>query len=139
MAGPDEKRASAVHLATVLLRDGGGLPVHVRELLSILVWKWTEADGKYRGCRFWTPQALAADRSTWAHEHVVPRKLVVRALLDLPDPSPSAVRDLLERVGLACIVTRDEHDALPDLPWETLHDDPWARYREAGIEVVERP
>ena len=127
-------------MASVLLRDrlaGAGLETHYRELLSILVWKWTEAHGKYRGCRYWSQAALAATKDDWCHEHVVPRRLLVDAVRDLADPSPDAVRDLLERMAVACVVTRAEHDALPEAAWEELLEDPWARYRRAGIEVVD--
>lgn len=130
---PEEKRASAVALAVTVLGARGALNVHRNELLSICVWKWTEAHGKYKGCRFWTRAALDAERPQLAHEHVVPRRLIVRALIELDEVSD--VPDLLARMAVACVVTRSEHDRLPEASWDELLANPWARY--SGIEVVD--
>ncbi len=48
----------------------------------------------------------------------------------------AAVRSLLEAMAVACVVTRAEHDALPEAAWGEPLADPWARYRKAGVEVV---
>lgn len=134
---PAQKRASALHLARLLLRewqaDGPGLQPHLRELLSILIWKWTEAHGKYRGCRFWTPRALEAPQGL-CHEHVVPRKLLVEALVAA---GPESAEEILETMAVACVVTHAEHSQLPDVSWEELLANPWARYDAAGVEVVD--
>ena len=132
---PEEKRASAVALAVAVMEVRDSLQAHRNELLSICVWKWTEAHGKYRGCRYWTRAALDADQRQLAHEHVVPRRQLVRALIDLPTASEEAVVDLLTRMGVACVVTRNEHDRLPEAPWAELVVNPWARYE--GVEVVD--
>ena len=97
-ATPEEKQASAAALATAILGVPNALRGHRNELLSICVWKWTEAHGKYRGCRYWTRAALeAGDIRLLAHEHVVPRRQLVMALVEEGVPVP----DLLTRMGIA--------------------------------------
>ncbi len=59
----------------------------------------------------------------------------MRALTELPASSEEVVVDLLTRLGLAGDRTRDEHDRLPEVSWDALVANPWARY--AGVEVVD--
>jgi hypothetical protein len=83
-----------VSLATAVLRAPRGLHAHRKELLSACVWKWTESHGKYTGCRYWTRAALAADSvRDLAHEHVVPRKLIVERLRALVEPDDQLPRN----------------------------------------------
>jgi hypothetical protein len=144
MREPEKQRQSAAYLAALLLRDRAGnngtrLEAHYRALLSHTIWMWTEAAGKYRGCRYWTPAALEIrrERRRLRHEHIVPRKDLIEALHKLADPTPDAVRDLYSRMAMACIVTVAEHDRLLDATWEELSQDPWIRYRRAGLEWID--
>lgn len=135
---PGDRKNSAVTLAVAVLGATGTLSVQRNELLSVCIWKWTEAHGKYKGCRFWTRKALAAkSHKELAHEHVVPRRLVVEQLCAIADPDEAAVRELFEAMAVACVVTRDEHRNLPEVDWEELVTDPWARYEYADVEVVD--
>lgn len=54
----EQERKSDVQLATTILQAPVCLDVHRTELLSICIWKWTEADAKYRRCRWWSATAL---------------------------------------------------------------------------------
>lgn len=103
-----------------------------RKMLNQLVWYATEKDGKYT-TRFRSREALRLQRELGrtvavrhlAHEHVVPRQLVIDQLIADPD---AAAEVLVSAV--ACVVTREEHDRLPD-------GQGWERYEAAGIEVVD--
>lgn len=84
----DAVRLSALRAGQQLLQTVDGLSyAHRRELLTISLWKWTEAAGvsphpKY-DVRYATPAAL--DHSNPAkvnHEHVWPRKWIIDRLLE---------------------------------------------------------
>lgn len=104
-----------------------------RRQLSHLIWSWTEVNGKW-GTRFVTSAALAAHESGlgWAvnHEHVWPRRWLVDRLLEGETPEY-----VLGQFGVGCVVLKDEHALLNDLPSEVLG---WDRYKAVGIEVVDR-
>jgi hypothetical protein len=69
-------------------------------------------------------------------------------LRDLPSPQPQAVRALLDRYAIGCVVLLEEDRLLntrwrksmpPDFddPTSPLFLDPWARYRDAAIEIID--
>lgn len=108
-------------------------PSHKRELLSICLWKLTEAEarGKYN-LRFQTPAALEASPRELQHEQVVERKRVVEALMAEPDRLEEILRDVV-----GCAVTREEHQRLTQLSRERPDLEGWARYEAAGITVID--
>jgi hypothetical protein len=63
----NERRQSAIHLVKVLLasRGPGVLLPHLRELLTILLWKITEADSSKYKTRYQSRAAL--ERSSGAN------------------------------------------------------------------------
>ncbi len=116
-------------------------------------WGWTEFDGKIEGCRWWSQAAIDArardPKAKLIHEHVVPRKVLAQRLVRLNPITPDAVFDLLTRFAIACIVTPEEDARLSkgtrtrmpepfDDPAHPDYDNPWLRYRLAGITVVDR-
>ena len=105
------------------------LPEHVRELIGILLWKITEADGKYN-TRYRTQSALTCeDRTQLRHEHVYQRSKMIDALLqaELQD-----VEQILQS-AVACTVTVQEHLSLNQFDEEYG----WERYRKAGLVVID--
>ena len=128
----DERVRSAV-LAIKSILPLDLYPAHKRELLSVCLWKLTEAEsrGKYN-LRFQTPAALEAPRSEKQHEHVVERKSIVDALL----ASPGETDKILEG-AVGCTVTKDEHRRLSALSRERPDLEGWDRYRAAGIRVLD--
>ncbi len=108
-------------------------PAHKRELLSVCIWKVTEAApmSKYQ-TRYRSRGSLAAPESDLAHDHVYQRKRLIDAMLADPD---DASRILLSAV--ACVVTHEEHFRLTAISREAKDLDGWDRYERAGIEVVE--
>lgn len=74
-------------------------------------------------------------------DHVVPQKIIVDMLLEIPIPTRQNVRDILNKFFFVCVVTHEEHQRLtaeglrfkmPD-DWDT--NDPFARYEIANIKV----
>ncbi len=105
----------------------------LRKLLNELVWRYTEAHefrGKYRGCAWWSVEALGlfdTPKSDWrksvALEHVIGRKELIDALLKAS--SIDEVSAVLER-GETCVVLRDQHKHLPK-------GQGWERYKNLRI------
>ncbi len=123
-------------------------------VLKDACWVWTEFDGKYEGCRYWTKMAMlarAADKKAkLIHEHVVPKKVVINILMDLREPTSEEVYSILDRFLTGVVVTPEEDGLLncdhrasmppeffdPDSP---QYQDAWLRYapfKEHGIEIV---
>jgi hypothetical protein len=141
-----------------------------RALANELIWKWTEATGKYTGCQFWSVRAKSLfDREVqsaggWpitarlaktlekklstksvdgkpklsdaklTHEHVYPIKDVKLLLSGKDGETPEGIRNLLDLLCVSCVVLESEHDRLSG------HErNPWLRYKNAGIRLVENP
>jgi hypothetical protein len=100
-------RASAAEAIRLVVRNGKILPKHKNELISIMLWKITEAEGKYR-LRFQSAGALTCKQANQLrHEHVFTRKQLTHELLQ----HPRAIKRILAKC-LACVVTRAEHAKL---------------------------
>jgi hypothetical protein len=100
-------------------------PAHKKELLSVCLWKITEADGKMN-VRYWSQDATQSPISILQHEHVHERRELIHRLLN-GEAVESVVVD-----AVACIVTKDEHAILgksKKLGWE--------RYCDVGIRVFD--
>lgn len=124
------RKTSAIAIAESVLSVRDSLaPAHLREILSIAVWKFTECDGKY-STRFRSEGALFAPSSRVHHEHVVPRRLIVDQLLS----KPGNARAILSG-AIGCVVLREEHHALGEVERENESLSGWDRYRAAGIIV----
>ena len=74
-------------------------------------------------------------------DHVVPQKVIVDMLLEIPFPTRQKVRAILKKFYFVCVVTKEEHQRLTNeglrfkMPedWDAV--DPFARYKIADIEV----
>ena len=106
------------------------LRAHLRELLTTLLWKLTEADSSKYKTRYQSQAAI--ERSAGVklrHEHVYQRAKMIDALLK------AELEQMDEILGLAigCTVTTEEHALL------ALFDSDygWERYRKAGITVMD--
>jgi len=100
-------------------------PAHKRELLSVCIWKITEADGKFN-TRYWSVGAISNPAEKRQHEHVHERKELIGRLLAGED----VLSVMTDAVG--CIVTAQEHAALG-----RSSRSGWDRYKEAGIRVFD--
>jgi hypothetical protein len=125
-----QRRESAAAIAEAALASRNKIvPAHLREILSIAVWKYTECDGKY-STRYRSENSLHAPYTSVHHEHVIPRRQIVDALI--ADPSNAAA--ILER-AIGCVVLREEHRSLGDVERKDPSLTGWDRYRAAGIAV----
>ena len=127
-------------------------PMHYRtkrKVLDHVAWNWTVHDGKYEGCRLWTPAAIEHfkqhGRKGLRHEHAVPRTLIIEALFAMDNPTQDAVFELLDRLAVGVVVTKDEQATL-DKDYQTTMPagfdsewDPLLRFVACGLEVVEHP
>lgn len=116
----------AVAIARLVVGNADSLrPAHVMELLSVAIWKFTEARGKYMTP--YTTRAALASNARLRHEHVIPRKQMSLAMLRFPQ----RVEEIM-RLSVACAVTHDEHRLLSG-----SHVG-WHRYKHAGLLVLDR-
>jgi len=128
----DERRRSAVNVARLALDADDILPEHRHWLLSVAVWKYTEADGKWN-TRHRSRAALGiTDKRHLNHEHVFPRKWLRERMLAEPDRFQEIMA-----MAVACLVTRNEHVRLTDVTRAHPELEGWNRYAAAGIEVVD--
>ena len=128
----DARRKSAIALVKTILclNDPDVLPVHRRELLTVLLWKVTEAESSKYRTRFRSEGALACtDPKQLRHEHVFQRAKMIDELLKA---EPSEVGEILAK-AVACTVTLGEADCLAK---QGEHYG-WERYRRAGIVVLD--
>lgn len=115
-----------------------------KELITTLLWKHTEAHGKYIGCKYWSEGALESLKkhggkvitsktidSTHAlrHEHLFPRKQSIELLLAIEEPTLEAVNKLLAN-NIGVVVTVKEDARLSKVGNQYA---PWQRYTDADI------
>jgi len=122
---------SAVELIKLLLQPNPRiLPEHRQELLSIALWKITEAESTHKHrTRFCSRAVFVAPDCECRHDHVFQRAVMVQ---DLLHAGPADVEGILKN-AIACTITKDEHLSLNAY----AHLDGWERYRAAGIAVID--
>lgn len=126
-------------------------------------WAWSERTGKYVGCSFWSVAAFKAfqrcthENRHWSlrrieiyaqqrargelqlqHEHVFPRrdwKRLVNPTIGNPRTLEEAW-NLLDTYCQGCVVTLEEHRKLRS---HGDPDNPWLRYWDTGIQLLENP
>jgi hypothetical protein len=122
-------------------------------VLFEILWIWTEFDGKYMGCRYWSNEALKQlDSSTnvkLIHDHAVPRKIIIDKIFGINSPTENDVRQIFDKYLNGVIITKDEDKQLnangyrQKMPSEfqdrnqSDYDNSWLRYKKVGIKVVQ--
>lgn len=116
-------------IKSILQMGPNVLEEHKKSLISRMLWKITEAHGKYN-TRYYSKEALKVGKNERRHDHVLTRAKMIKRLLNNAD-------NLLAEVdqAIGCIVTRDEHDRLSK--FDTDYDG-WERYRKANIKIWDR-
>lgn len=110
-------------------------------VIDQIFWVWTEFDGKYEGCKYWSESAINSKLigKGLVHEHIVPRKIIRDRLLNINNPTPDAIRSLLDQFCIGVVVTQKEDKKLDSLklrskmPNDWDGNDAWARHKAAGI------
>lgn len=105
---------------------------HLRQLISICLWKYSEASGKWN-TRYCSEGAFLNPTLKLNHEHVYERARLVGDLL----ADPNSVHEVLKRC-VGCIVLEEEHRLLTRISRENPALEGWARYEAAGIKVIDR-
>ncbi len=100
-------------------------PAHKRELLSICLWKITEADGKKK-VRYWSEGAINSQNSKLHHEHVHERRELIQRLLNGENI------EIVLTDAVACMVTEQEHHIL-----SKSAEKGWQRYKHSNIKVYD--
>ena len=124
-----ERRRSAIRIAEAIIAAPSIMPVHRRELLSIAIWKYTEADAGKWGIRYRSEEVVHGPVASIQHEHVIPRKQLVDQMLE----NPGRTAEILA-MAQACLVTVAEHARLTAVPDGTAG---WERYRAAEVVVLD--
>jgi len=105
---------------------------HKRDLINGMLWKITEARGKYT-TRFRSTGACdAPNGAKLQHEHVFTRKDLVDEILKHPERARA-----IASTAVGCTVTRAEHERLTRITREQPHLQGWQRYEAAGVTVVD--
>lgn len=108
------------------------LETHKRELLSALLWKITEARGKYT-TRYQSLGARNAPKGTkLQHEHVTTRKHLIDDILIHPEQARA-----IASTAIGCVVTKQEHELLTRITREQPKLRGWDRYHAAGITIID--
>ena len=128
----EERLNSALALTDAILRVREQmLRTHLRESLSIAIWKYTECNGKYT-TRFRSRGAVESPKGKLNHEHVFTRKSLIDELLSAPGDFETIMSK-----AVACTVLTSEHALLRSVEKQNPSLVGWDRYRAAGIEVFD--
>jgi hypothetical protein len=128
----ETRRRSAVTLIKYLLaiKKPEVLQTHRRQLLTVLLWKITEAESSKWKTRFQSESARRRGKAKLRHDHVFQRSKMIAAL----EKATLHEVDVILKKAIACTVTIKEHARLSEFDTEY---DGWARYRKAGIKVID--
>jgi hypothetical protein len=127
----EARKRSAVTLIKYLLAEKKPevLSAHYRQLLSVLLWKITEAEVPKYKTRFQSQGALGgSDKAKLRHDHVFQRSKMIAVL---EKAAPDEIDDILKD-AIGCTITIEEHTRLSKFDEEYG----WERYRKAGIMVI---
>lgn len=105
---------------------------HKKEILSILLWKTTEVDGKW-STRYISEGVLKLNlngkyKKGIEHEHVFTRKTLILELLENPKKS-----NFIIKKAIGCLVTKEEHNKLN----KVKNLEGWERYKKVNIKVYD--
>ena len=122
-----------------------------RELLGRNIWKYSEAYGKFKGCPFWSMDALklyetsknkslAKVANKLRHEHTYPQILLINKLKNLEEINYKVVENLFKKYAVATVVTKEENEKLNSrdvgLRTATISDDNiWLRYNNKKFKI----
>jgi hypothetical protein len=130
----EKRRRCAVALIKYLLAEKRpeAWPAHIRELLTILLWKITEAESTNKHkTRLQSQEARdCTDKTKLRHDHVFQRSKMIAAL---KKAAPDEIDGIL-KLAIGCTVTVKENTLLSKFGKEY---DGWERYRKAGIVVID--
>lgn len=118
-----------LHLQQESGEEAASAQVMLRKLADTALWAYSEAEGKYLGCRWWTQDALRVYQNVagessdhWSkrlnHDHPCGRANMLNFLLDPsngfgnPEEGLAKTKAFLEAFCVGVVVTKDEHRLL---------------------------
>ena len=115
-------------------------------VIDDILWHWTQLHGK-AGKRYWSEQALLNDGEYIIEEQVIPRKYIHQLLVEQTPNyiTKEDIAQLLQAHLYCCVITEAEDhqlrkmnlsERMPDSftdPTHTDYQNPWIRYKLAGI------
>jgi hypothetical protein len=146
----EEIKTSATNLLTKILLERQKLKQpskiedrHLKELCSVLLWKFSEAHGSKKQNPLWskTARQSGSDDKGLVHDHPVPRKVMTEMLFELDRPTERAIRDILDKFCMCAVLAKEEDEKLNSnglkqhMPKGWDNEDPFARYRQVGIKL----
>jgi hypothetical protein len=158
MSSKSKKHRTKEQMAKdVLAALNAPMSYRAKEVVLLDVFSaWTESEGKYNGCPYWSERAWELHRAcSWEknvrHEHAIPKKVLRDLLLRLESLTEETVATYLDFFLIGVVVTIEEDERLndrfksemPDTFWkrgDKDYLDRFARYKVCGIMVgkVER-
>jgi len=135
--------ADTIKIAQKYEKAGAPRGAYNKMLREPIFFMWETDSGrrKYDSAKYRSKKAKGKKKDL-IYDHSVPFKYLERELLELENPTPESVREVLDDYGVTCTITKAEDKILnkaglnhkmPD-DWD---GDPLARYKKVGI-VVER-
>lgn len=118
-------------------------------VVSEIIWVWSEFNGKHKGCKYWSEEALRVwsvqkpSVKELVHEHLVPRKVLIHKLFNEVEHEQNKIYEFLDKFCIGIVVTKAEDKALNNaklnskMPDDWDNKDPWARYTAINLRVVE--
>lgn len=118
-----------------------------QSVLDQVLWTWSEFEGKHKGCKYWSEKARGRGLKTKGliHEHLIPRKILREKIIDLKNPTPEDIYNILQNLCIGVVITAKEDKKLNELKlgssmppnWDGKNK--WARYIEANIKITPEP
>lgn len=131
----------------IVLTTSLSLESKVNILSHCFLWAWSEWDGKYYGCKYFSEKALEQlihkkNVKDLRHEHVIPRKELIKLLLELPQQEITIeyLEKFFNEWVMAAVITKEEDKLLPikDMPTNFYKEkNIWGRYQNKNIKIYE--
>jgi hypothetical protein len=92
-----------------------------KELLNVLLWKYSESSRKTSsnkiGIKKWSLNAVESlkrdnNEKNLIHDHAIPRKLLIKYLIDLNNPTVEFLRKILDTYCFGVVITKGEDKIL---------------------------
>ena len=115
----------------------------LREPIFFL-WEKRRAGDKYEIAKYRSVNSVGVEKgkNLLRYDHSIPFKLIQEELLSLEVVNSDTVKEILENRLMACTITKEEDDKLrkaglqSKMPEDWDNEDPLARYKKVGIEVI---
>lgn len=131
-------------------------------VLHEITWIWTEFNGKYLGCKYWSQAALECYNDyknkqgvipygkLFTHDHSIPRKIILDWFLkNTKELSKEDIMKILDNCLVGVVITKDEDkiklkELKQDMPNsiksksldQYSENDKWERYNNAEMNII---